>query len=159
MIKNLLLLLIISTVFSFFLMAQPQVNLTVDDNWMNIKVKDLESHCNAVYKVDLSIQGNNINIFIRDTSFQKCKSTCNIDLEININQIPQGNYNIFIYNEELVQYGYNRDIRKLLFKKDAKITENFSRSPLSIDYNQTYCNNINENINNGLEIYPNPISS
>ncbi len=151
-------IIILFNLFRLYLFAQPQVNLTIDDNWLNIKVLGLETHCFANYKIDISIQNNNLLVFLKDTSVQKCKSNCNIDLEININQIPQGNYNIQIFSEELAQYGYNKDSRKLIYKKDIKIIDNFARSPLSYDYKQSNCTNTNE-IVSGLEVYPNPISS
>ena len=141
--------------------SQPQFSLSTDDNMLIIKIHNFDSQCYAKYDMELQIQSNNINIFLRDTSNQKCKTNCSIDMSININQLPQGNYNVYIFKEELTQYSYAKDARKQIYKKDFKISENYSKSPLSYDISHTSCSPQNENsqIQGGIEVYPNPISS
>lgn len=150
-------------IFSFLLLAaeifaQPNYDISIDNNWVNISVDKFETHCLAEYSIDFSIQSNIINIVLNDTSDQKCKSKCNIEMEIDIYQIPQGNYTLNIFTEDNNLLN-SRDNRKLIYKKEVKISSNFAKSPLAYNFRHSTCNN-NESLPvNGLEVYPNPGNS
>lgn len=139
--------------------AQPVFDLSIDNNWINLSVEKYETHCFARYTIDFSIQNNNINIILKDTAEQKCKQKCNIAMEFDIYQVPTGNYNLYVYLDESNLLS-NKENRKLLYKKDLKITSNFAKSPLSYNFRHTICNaNIEEKSNTGIEVYPNPSNS
>lgn len=139
--------------------AQPVYDLSIDNNWINLSVDRFETHCMARYSIEFSIQNSNINIVLKDTSEQKCKQKCTIAMEFDVYQVPTGNYNLYIYLDEGNLLN-NKDNRKLLYKKDLKISSNFAKSPLSYNFRHTICNSGNdEKTNSGIEVFPNPSSS
>lgn len=141
------------------LFAEPEVDISIDNNWVNVSIQKFETHCFANYYIDFSIQNNTINVVLKDTSLQNCKTKCDIEMELDIYQVPQGNYvlNIFSENNNLLE---SPDNRKLINKKEIKITSNYAKSPLSYNFRHTICNQGNEaEKTNGLEIYPNPSNS
>jgi len=141
------------------LIAEPQFDISIDNNWVNISIDKYETHCLSKYNIDFSIQNNTINIFLNDTSEQRCKSKCNIEMEIDVYQIPQGTYVLNIFAEENSLLN-SKENRKLLYKKEIKITSSYAKSPLSYNFRHTSCNSSNEVQSiNGLEIYPNPGNS
>lgn len=139
--------------------AQPQYDISIDNNWVNISIEKFETHCLAEYFIDFSIQNNSINVILKDTSIQKCKTKCNIEMEIDIYQVPPGNYALHIYLDESGLLS-NKENRKLIHKKDIKITSNFVKSPLSFNFRHTKCNNGTEQqTGNNIEVFPNPGNS
>ncbi|HRP01449.1 MAG TPA: T9SS type A sorting domain-containing protein [Candidatus Kapabacteria bacterium] len=145
--------------FANGLFSEPQVDISVDNNWVDLSIKNFESHCYAKYIVDFSIQNNTINVILSDTSEQKCKSKCNIELELDIYQVPQGNYVLNLYLDESNGVGA-KEAKKLISKKDIKISSNYAKAPLSYSFRHTSCTGINESpVFTGLEVYPNPATS
>jgi hypothetical protein len=149
------------------LYSQEKIDIKVDENLVNIKLINFNANCCSKYDMDFSVNNNNNQIYITvtDTSSQKCKCMCNFDMESNISQIPEGNYTIFIYLEELIQNGYPKDIKKLLTKREVIVNDNYSKSPLSYDFKQSACKSGTDvaltqpSTKEFLEIFPNPSAS
>ena len=159
-----LLYLNIAVLFLFSLnnlIAQSAINIDVDDNLVNVKISKFETHCNARYQMEMQIQNSQINIILKDTSAQRCRQNCEIDFDLNISQIPAGNYQINIFADD----NFNgKELKRLLFKKEFLITSNFSKSPLSYEFRHSICKNTNESNpsssnKDSFEIFPNPTVS
>jgi hypothetical protein len=167
MIKFYSLIIVLVTIVSSGLYSQEKIDIKVDENLVNVRIINFNANCCSKFVQDFSINNNNNQIYltIRDTSAQKCKCMCNFDLETNISQIPQGNYIIFIYIEELIQYGYPIDIKKLITKREIIVKDNYSKSPLSYDFKQSTCKSgtdvtiTQSSSKEFLEIFPNPSAS
>lgn len=141
------------------LLAQPQYELSIDNNWFNLIVNHYETHNYARFAVDLNIQNSSIIITLNDTAQQRSKSKCNIEMEFDIYQIPQGNYTLYLYQDDWYANS-NRENKKLLYKKDIKISSNYAKSPLSFNFRNSMCNQSADNQNGKrLEVFPNPGSS
>lgn len=161
------LLVFLISILSSGLYSQDKIDIKINENLVNVKLINFNANCCSKFTMDFSVNNNNNQIYltIRDTSSQKCKCMCNFDLESNISQIPEGNYTIFIFLEELIQYGYPKDSKKLLTKREVSVIDNFSKSPLSYDFKQSTCKTgtdvalVQPSTKDFLEIFPNPSAS
>jgi len=146
--------------------SEEKIEYNIDDNLLTVNINNLSTNCCSGYLVDYYINNSNntITFNIIDTTAQKCKCNCNIDLKLSLGPIAQGKYNINIFKEELVRYGYPKDRKINLSKREMYVYDPHPKSPLILEFQQSACKNTNENQNDdllksGVEIFPNPASS
>lgn len=144
--------------------SQEKIEYKVDDNLLSVTISDLNANCCSGFDADYHINYNTatITISIEDTTTQKCRCNCNFDLTVNIGPIPIGKYTIVIVKQESVQYGYNKDKRITLGRKDFSIYDPHPKAPIILDFRQSPCKvssvklSQDENIRGGIELFPNP---
>lgn len=140
------------------------VDIEVLGNTVAITNNDLYVNCCSAFEADVNISGNTITITQRDTSSQKCKCMCAIDLKHDINQLKAGKYELIIYREELIKYGYDKNQLIFIYKGEFNIKSNGGESALSVYFEQMPCK-INTSITDSteildkVEVFPNPASS
>ncbi|MDT3741201.1 MAG: T9SS type A sorting domain-containing protein [Candidatus Kapabacteria bacterium] len=146
------------------LQSQEKVDYYVDDNLLSVKIYDLNANCCSGFITDYHINYSSgiITITITDTTVQKCRCNCNFDMSVNIGPLQQGKYTVNVFREDFMKYGYPRDKKMFLGRKEVSVYDPSPKSPLTMDFRQSTCKNTSLNpaddevIRGGIEIFPNP---
>ncbi|MBX3044536.1 MAG: T9SS type A sorting domain-containing protein [Candidatus Kapabacteria bacterium] len=160
-----LLLIFILLIFRFSVInAQEKIECDVDDNLLSVSIKNITANCCSGFDSDFHINYSSslITITLTDTTLQKCRCECNFDLSVNIGPVPQGKYTVVVVREDLAKYGFIRDKKTQLSKKDILVYDPHPKSAIVMDFRQSQCKNTpvnlpeNEPIKGEIEIFPNP---
>lgn len=164
MIRILLYILIISLPIFGDELPDETVDIEVIGNTVAITDNNVYVNCCSNFESDVHISGNTITITQRDTSSQKCRCMCAIDLKHDINQLKAGNYELIIYREELVKYGYDKNQKIFIYKGEFKVKSTSAESALSVYFEQMPCKT-NTSLSDEtdmldkVEVFPNPASA
>lgn len=157
-------LLSFSIVLSAEEVAEESVDVEIIGNTVSISNNDVWANCCSNFEANIHISGNTITITQRDTSSQKCRCMCLIDLNHDINQLEIGKYEVIIYREELIKYGYDKNRKSLIYRTEIEINSTNSKAALSTFFEQSACktssSSFSENLPNEekVEVFPNPSS-
>jgi len=143
-----------------------QVNYAVRENSLIISLLDLNTNCCSAYSVDYSIQEseNIIRVVFTDTSTQKCRCMCNIDLDYRISGLQKGKYRVFTYIDELKKFGYSKDMRRQISKTDIEVLNDCLEQDTFGKLKQGVCKSANQSLSRAdmkseIEVFPNPSNS
>lgn len=145
--------------------ADETVDIEIVGNSVSIINNNIYTNCCSAYESDISIIGNTITIVQRDTSTQKCKCNCLIDLKHNIAQLKNGKFELIIYREQLIKFGYDKDEMVFIYKDDFTISGESKATQFFSSFEQTPCKSTSfdrtpSNIElNKVEVFPNPATS
>ncbi len=132
------------------LFSQPREKIHIEQKASRILifVNDLFTNCAARYSSDIDIDENNIYVTFFDISNQKARCNCYIDLTIQVNQIPSGEYKLFVQKREFKKFGYAKDTTTTLFTQNIKVKPNNTRVMASNSIEQSDCKKTQERIKN-----------
>ncbi len=147
--KILLLFLVCFT--SLFSQTREKIHIEQKGSRILIFVNDLYTNCASKYSSDIDIQDNNIYVSFFDISNQKARCNCYIDLTIQLNQIPSGEYKLFVQKREFKKFGYARDTTTNLFTQNIKVRSNNTRIMASNSIEQSDCKKSQERTKNEPE--------
>jgi hypothetical protein len=153
--------------FNFLFSAEKEesVDIEILDNNLTIIDKNIYANCCSEYEDEISIVDNTISIIQRDTSTQKCRCNCYIDLSHEIKFIQPGKYTVIIHREELQKYGYDQNRKLFIFKGDIEIDGSDEGFALSTLFEQSQCKTATTNdielkpYVDEVEVFPNPAFS
>ncbi len=143
-----------------------QVLYSVQDNSLGINIADFYTNCCSAYSVDFSIQESEktIRVVFADTSSQKCRCMCNIDLDYRISGLQKGKYKVFVYIDEFKKFGYPKDMRRQISKTDIEIAKECLDEDTFGRLKQGVCKSTTQAVTRAdmkaeIEVFPNPSNS
>ncbi len=163
---RLIVLMVLMVFVSSTVLHSEQVAYTLKDNSLKVSITDLYTNCCSAYIGEYSINQteNTIRIVVTDTSNQRCRCMCNMDLEYTATSIQKGKYKVFVYLDELKKFGYPKDIRRLISRHDIEFAKECLEEELQGKLKQSVCKTINSVISRSemkseIEVFPNPSNS
>lgn len=146
-----------------FSQGKERFQIEVQGNSIIIHHFDLNANCSAKFNANVNIDKNKIIVSETDVSSQKTRCNCNMDLVIQVNRIPQGDYKLIVERDEYKKYGYSKDTSVILHSSDVKIKSSGSKLLPAVSVEQTECKSQqNKAVSpkaNEVLVYPNPSSS
>ncbi len=160
-LKILLILLITSIGYS---QSREKVHIEQKSSGIIVNITDLYANCSAKYQSSIEIEDNQIFVIFFDISAQKARCNCLIDLIIQANQIPSGEYKLVIKKNEFKKFGYARDTSLILYTQNIKIKANNVRMLSTNIIEQSECKKTTEKSNEKsylkeIVVSPNPANS
>lgn len=136
----------------------------VSENSIRIALNGVLSNCCSTFMQEVTILNNQIILVERDTSRKSCNCTSSYDLVHSINQLNPGKYNVKVYREERIEFGYTSDSRYLVGETDFEIISRQPVSPATFDFQQRESAGAASLQRGGafpknVQVYPNPSGS
>jgi len=136
------------SIFSLFSQTREKIHIEQKGSVVLIFVNDLYTNCASKYLSDIDIDENTIYVTFFDVSTQKARCNCYIDLTIQANQIPSGEYKLIVQKREFKKYGYSKDTTTTLLVQNLKVKSNNTRIMAFNSIEQSDCKKTQERTKN-----------
>ncbi len=157
-------LILLFTSIESYSIVRERFHVEVKGSSLSIRNTDVTVNCAAKFTASVEFSLNRIEIIQTDVSTQKMRCTCQVDLDIFLNQVNPGEYRLVIMREELKKYGYPKDSIYVVHSSDVKIRGTGSRLRSGITIEQSECKHLagrgaNKSLENEIVVLPNLTNS